>query len=295
MEYLVHILILILVYSILSVSLNLLAGHTGMLSVAHAAFFGIGAYVTAIAAIRFECAFATTIVLAVPVSCVLGLLVGASSIRFREDYFVIATFAFQVIAFGVFNNCVSLTGGPMGLPGIPRPIVFGWPVSSCWGFLAMAVLAFGGTLWISHRMVACPFGRMLNVIREDEVFAKAVGKKVALVKVKVLVVAAGMAAVGGCLYAYYISFIDPTSFTAMESILILSIVIVGGAGSQWGPVLGAVVLVTLPELLRFVGLPGAIAANVRQILYGLALVGFMVWRPQGLIGENTFDRRGGRV
>jgi branched-chain amino acid transport system permease protein len=125
-------------------------------------------------------------------------------------------------------------------------------------------------------------------IREDEVFALAAGKNVAAYKVAVFVIGSGMAAIAGALYAYYISFIDPTSFTVMESIFIISIVIIGGAGSLWGPVIGAVVLVTLPELLRFIGLPSSVAANLRQILYGGLLVAFMMWRPQGLVGKFRF-------
>ena len=110
-------------------------------------------------------------------------------------------------------------------------------------------------------------------------------------KSTVFVVGGAMAAVGGCLYAYYITFIDPTSFTVMESIFIISIVIVGGAGSLRGAALGAVVLVVLPEALRFVGLPNAVAANLRQIFYGLLLILFMMFRPQGLIGEFGFRRK----
>ncbi len=122
-------------------------------------------------------------------------------------------------------------------------------------------------------------------------FAQAAGKNVAAYKVIVFMIGAGMAAVAGVMYAYYISFIDPTSFTVMESIFILTIVIIGGAGSMWGPVLGAVVLVVLPELLRFVGLPSGVAANLRQIIYGGLLVAMMMWRPQGLLGKYAFQKR----
>ena len=106
---------------------------------------------------------------------------------------------------------------------------------------------------------------------------------------RTFMISAGLAAIAGVLYATYISYIDPTSFTVMESIFIISIVIIGGAGNLWGSVLGAVVLVALPELLRFIGLPNSIAANIRQILYGGLLVAFMLWRPQGFIGEYSFS------
>jgi len=292
MEYLLHILILIGIYVILSVSLNLIAGYTGLLSIAHAAFYGVGAYVVALMALNWHSPFWVNIVCAVIAAGAFGALVGIPSLRIRDDYFVIASFAFQVITFSVLNNWVSFTGGPMGLPGIPQPVILGWQVSSHAGFLFLTACFCALTLWATQRIVRSPFGRVLMAIREDEVFAQAVGKNVAGYKVLVFVVGAGMAALAGSMYAYYISFIDPTSFTVMESIFIISIVIIGGAGSLWGPVIGAAVLVTLPEMLRFVGLPSSVAANVRQILYGGLLVAFMMWRPQGFAGEYSFEKGG---
>lgn len=289
MEYLFHILILIGIYVILSVSLNLIAGYTGLLSIAHAAFYGVGAYVAALMALKLHSPFLVNIVCAVILSGLLGALVGIPSLRIRGDYFVIATFAFQIITFSVLNNWVSFTSGPMGLPGIPQPTIFGLKVSSHLGFLVLVGFFCALTLWITRRIVQSPLGRVLKAIREDEVFVQAAGKNIAGYKVLVFVIGAGIAAVAGVMYAHYISFIDPTSFTVMESIFILSIVIIGGSGSLWGPVVGAVVLVTLPELLRFIGLPSAIAANIRQILYGGLLVAFMMWRPRGLLGEYAFQ------
>jgi branched-chain amino acid transport system permease protein len=294
MEYLLHILILIGIYVILSVSLNLIAGYTGLLSIAHAAFYGVGAYVAALMAINLHSLFLVNIICAIVLSGLLGSLVGIPSLRIRDDYFVIATFAFQVITFSILNNWVSFTGGPMGLPGIPQPTIFGLKISSHVGFLVLVGIFCALTLWITQRIVKSPFGRVLKAIREDEVFVQAAGKNVATYKVLVFVIGAGMASVAGVMYAYYISFIDPTSFTVMESIFIMSIVIVGGAGSLWGPVVGAVVLVLLPELLRFLGLPSSVAANTRQILYGGLLVMFVMCRPKGLIGEFSYEGKSNR-
>lgn len=290
MEYLLHILILIGIYVILSVSLNLITGYAGLLSIAHAAFYGVGAYVAALLALKFHSPFLANIVCAVILSGLLGALVGIPSLRIRDDYFAIATFAFQVITFSIMNNWVSFTGGPMGLPGIPQPAIFGWQINSHYEFLFLIFLLCIITLWISHKIVTSPFGRVLKAIREDEVFALATGKNVASYKILIFVIGAGMAAVAGVMYAYYISFIDPTSFTIMESIFIISIVIIGGAGNIWGSVLGAAVLVILPEALRFLGMPSSIAANMRQIIYGSLLVIFMLFRPQGFIGEYSFRK-----
>ena len=290
MEYLLHILILIGIYVILSVSLNLIVGYSGLLSIAHAAFYGVGAYVAALMALKFHSPFLANIVCAVILSGLLGALLGIPSLRIRDDYFAIATFAFQVITFSVMNNWVSFTGGPMGLPGIPQPTIFGWKITTHYDFLIVIFVLCVITLWISHKIVSSPFGRVLKAIREDEVFTQAMGKNVASYKVLIFVIGAGMASVAGVMYAYYISFIDPTSFTIMESIFIISIVIIGGAGNIWGSVLGAAVLVILPEALRFLGMPSSIAANMRQIIYGTLLVIFMLFRPQGFIGEYSFKK-----
>ena len=290
MEYLLHILILIGIYVILSVSLNLITGYAGLLSIAHAAFYGVGAYVAALLALKFHSPFLANIICAIILSGLLGALVGIPSLRIRDDYFAIATFAFQIITFSIMNNWVSFTGGPMGLPGIPQPTIFGWKITTHYDFLIVILLLCIIALWISHKIVTSPFGRVLKAIREDEVFAQAMGKNVASYKVLIFVIGAGMAAVAGVMYAYYISFIDPTSFTIMESIFIISIVIIGGAGNIWGSVLGAAVLVILPEALRFLGMPSSIAANMRQIIYGALLVIFMLFRPQGFIGEYSFKK-----
>ena len=229
MDYILHILILIGIYVMLSVSLNLIVGHTGLFSIAHAAFYGIGAYVATLMALNLHSPFLINILCAVILTGLVGALVGISSLRIRDDYFVIATFAFQVITFSVLNNWVSFTGGPMGLPGIPQPTVFGLTISSNIGFLFLVGFFCALTLWISHRIVQSPFGRVLKAIREDEVFTQAAGKNVAAYKVLVFITGAWMAAVAGVMYAYYISFVDPTSFTVMESIFIISIVIIGGS------------------------------------------------------------------
>lgn len=290
MDYILHIFILVLLYAILASSLNLVAGFAGILSLAQAAFFGLGAYVAGIMGVTCGTSFLVNCVCAIVLCGALGILVGWPSLRIRGDYFVIATFAFQVIAFNVFNNCVTLTGGPLGLPGIPRPRIFGWCVTTHVDFVVLTGSLFCASSWLVRRIGLSPFGRVLRGIREDEVLAETLGKNVAPFKVVAFVVSAALSGVAGVLYAHYITFIDPTSFTVMESVFIISLVIVGGAGSLWGPVLGAVVLVTLPELLRFVGIPSAAAANIRQILYGIALVACMLWRPQGLIGEYAFGR-----
>ena len=144
---------------------------------------------------------------------------------------------------------------------------------------------------ILYRLTNSPLGNVLRSIREDDLFAQSLGKNVNQYKVLSFSIAAGLSAIAGALYAHYITFIDPTSFTIPESVFMLSIVIVGGAGRLGGSIIGAVLLVSIPELLRFVGMPSSIAANMRQILYGGLLVLFMMFRPKGIYGEFGFRKK----
>lgn len=290
MEYLVHILILIGIYTILSLSLNLLVGYTGLLSIAHAAFYGVGAYIAALLALKVHSPFLLNLVLTVIGAAVIGILLGFPSLRISEDYFAIVTFAFQVIVFSVLNNWVSFTSGPMGLSNIPQPEFLGYTLFSRLEKLVLVGILCALTVWICRHIINSPFGRVLKAIREDEIFTRAFGKNVATFKMKVFMVSSGLAAVGGVLYATYINSIDPSYFTIMESIFIISIVIIGGAGSLWGPVIGSVVLVSLPEILRFIGFPSAVGANFRQILYGSLLVICVLWRPRGIMGSYSFKK-----
>lgn len=290
MEYLLHILILIGIYSIVTISLNLLVGYTGLLSVANAAFYGIGAYTTALLTLKAGLPFWAAMPAGMAAAGIAGYLIALPSLKTHDDYFVITTFAFQVIIFSILNNWVSFTGGPLGLPGISRPSFFGFPLASHGAFLFLVVVIVVSVFFLFRLLVMSSFGRTLKAIREDEVFAQSLGKDVLGYKMAVFIISAMVASVGGSLYAVYISYIDPTSFTVMESIFMISIVIIGGAGSISGSIIGSALLISLPEALRFVGMPNAIAANMRQIFYGLLLVLFMMFRPQGLLGEYGFGR-----
>lgn len=290
MDFLFHVLVLIGIYSVLAVSLDLLATQTGMLSIAHAAFYGLGAYTSALFSVRLGASFISGTLAGIVVAAIVSLVVSLPSLRLHDDYFVIATFGFQMILYSVFNNATTLTHGPLGLAGISKPSIIGWTVDSELGFVVLAAVGAALAYVVVRRITTSPFGRVLRAIREDEVFAQSLGKNSVLFKVMVFAVSAALAASAGSLYAHYVSYIDPTSFTVMESILVISMVIVGGATSRWSPLIGAAVLVTLPEVLRFVGLPNSVAANVRQIIYGALLVTMMMVRPRGLAGERRSER-----
>jgi branched-chain amino acid transport system permease protein len=290
MEYVSHLLVLAAIYTILVVSLDLLIGHTGIMSVAHASLFGLGAYTTALLAVHYDPPFIIAIVPGMLIGSVVAVIISLASLRLTRDQFVLATFGFQSILFGIFENWVSVTRGPIGVSGIPHPRILGLTASSPPLMLilvsASALLCYAAIM----RFARSPFGRVLRAIREDEVFAKSLGKATYRYKISAFAISGCIAALAGGLYAYYMTFIDPTSFTIMESILILSMVIIGGAGSRWGPLVGALVLVILPEGLRFLGLPDAVAGSLRQVIYGVLLIAIVIFRPSGLVGSFRLGR-----
>lgn len=289
MNYLYHILIMMCLYAILAQSLNLVVGYGGMLSLCHAAFYGLGAYIASLLMMQAHWPFLLSLVAAVVAVGAVAWLVSIPAIRLHGDFFVLATLGFQVIVFAILYNWVDVTRGPYGIPGVPRPSIFGLSITSPPAFLALAFVAAlvcCGVLWL---LLASPYGRTLQAVREDEIAAASLGKDVNAFKRSAFAWAGAIAAVPGVLFATYSSYIDPTSFGLQESIFILCILILGGAGNLRGPIIGAAVLVLLPELLRFLRIPDSVAANLRQILYGLALVVMMRLRPQGIAGKYAFD------
>ena len=277
MEYLLHLLVLVGIYVMLSQSLNLSAGFGGMISLAHAGFYGMGAYTAALLAVNFQVPFLLALLAAMLLSGLLALIVSAIALRTIDDYFIICTLGIQVVVFSLMNNWMSLTRGPLGIPGIPGIQLFGIGIESKWAFLLLTLFFVALIFFFLKKLTGSSFGRTLRALSEDEIFTQSLGKNVYLSKVIAFTVGAMIAAIPGVLYAHYISYIDPTSFTVDESIFILSIVIIGGMRNLWGSVIAAAFLVFLPEVLRFVGMPNAIAANMRQIIYGGILI-FMMFR-----------------
>ncbi|MEI6141190.1 MAG: branched-chain amino acid ABC transporter permease [Mariniphaga sp.] len=291
MEYLIHLLILICFYTLLSQSLNLSAGFTGLISLSHAGFYGIGAYTTAILSTQYGFSFWLNIPLAMLISGAIAFFVSLIALRTVEDYFIICTLGIQVILFAIMNNWMDLTRGPLGIPGIPSIHLLGLSLDGKIPFLLLSIL-FVTIIWFMLRNISkSGFGKTLTAISEDEIYAQSIGKNVLLAKTVSFTLSAMFAAIPGALYAHYISYIDPTSFTVNESIFILSIVIIGGLGNLTGSFLAAAFLVLLPEALRFVGMPDSIAANMRQIIYGLILVIVMMTGKNGLKELFTCKKR----
>ena len=272
MEYILHLLILICIYTILSQSLSLVAGYSGQISLAHAGFYGIGAYSAALMAVNFGTPALLNLIIALLISGIIAFIVAKVAVKTVDDYYVVITLGIQVVIFSIMNNWQCVTNGPLGISWIPTISLFGVPLESKWAFWALSVVLTSLVWFILHNIMKSPFGRVLRALSEDEVYTDSLGKNVGQAKVVSFVISGMLASIAGVLYAYYISYIDPTSFTLDESIFILSIVIIGGMRNLRGVFLAAVFLVLLPEVLRFVGMPSSIAANMRQIIYGIALI-----------------------
>ncbi len=288
MEYLLHILVITGIYVILTLSLNLIVGYTGLPALGHAAFFAMGAYASSLLALNQGLSPWVGLPVGAVCAALLGVVIAVPALRLKGDYLALATFGAGVIVYSIAKNWVSLTRGPMGLPGIPGFSVFGFELSEMWAYLILVTLFVILTYFVMGRVVNSPFGRILRGIREDEIATQTMGKDVNRHKVQVFVIGAFFAGIAGSLYAHYITFIDPSSFTVMESITILLMVVFGGMGSLTGSFIGAAVLVIFPEMLRFLGMPSSVAAPLRQMIYGLLLIVLMLRRPQGILGRYRF-------
>ncbi len=321
------------VYAILAVSLNLLVGYTGLLSVAHVAFFGIGAYAVAILTTNPGAEeqlaghlpyYAWPFFAALPVGMVLAgvvaVFVGTVLSRFRDDIFVLVSFGFAIIVHRIFLNDMTVlldlgndiatrvgleplteykyaTRGPLGIHEIARPEFFGHVIDGRVEFLILSLGFLGIVFFICWLIVRSSFGRVLMAIREDEAAIEVFGYQAKYFKLTVWVISAMMAALAGGLAASDQEYIDPGSFVLLESILMVSIVILGGLASLWGSMLGALVFVLLVEGMRFIPfvgtashgigpfIPTELVGQARLAILGIAIVALMLFRPQGLVGK----------
>jgi branched-chain amino acid transport system permease protein len=287
MDLFLHLCIMIVIYIIFALSLNLEVGYTGLFNFGHVAFFGIGAYTSALLTLH-RVPFELSFLLALAMAGLCGFLLSLPSLRLRGDYFGIATLGFGEIIRMVFQNEVWLTKGPMGLPGIPKPILFSYRFATLPQYLSL-VLAFALLTFLVLRVVLrSPFGRVLKAIREDEIAAAALGKNVLRFRIKSFIIGSLFAGLAGALWAHYTTFVSPGDFTLLETILVLLIVVLGGKGTEWGPVWGAIVLIFFQESLRFLRFPAdwtRYLAPLQQMILGGLLILLMIFRPEGLIRE----------
>lgn len=289
MNYLLHILIMFEIYLILSLAMNLLAGYCGMLSLTQAAFYGMGAYTTAVLLTKVGLSFPLSLIGAIIFNLVTCIPIIWFSIRLRDLFFTLSTIAWQIVVFTLMYNWIAVTNGPFGITGIPKPELFGIRFASLpqftllGGIIALLVLLFFTGL---HRT---PLSRLFQGVRDDQFVLMTFGKRPRYYKACAIFISSVVSSIAGVLFATYYSYIDPTSFTLNESILIISIVLIGGLGSIKGSVAGALFYVLLPEVLRFVNLPNALAANMRMMIYALILILVVMYRPHGFFGKYKFE------
>ena len=287
------------IWAILSVSLNLVVGFTGLLSVGHIGFFGIGAYAMAILTsdasyeqLRTEAIptlgwpFFAALPVSIALAGLVAVVVGVAFNRFRDDIYVLVSFGFAIISFNVFLNWRGLTRGAFGIHEIARPDIGNWVFDGELEFLALVLVFLAVVVLVSWFIVTSSFGRVLTAIREDEQAAEVFGYRVTHYKLAIWVISAMMAGLAGGLFGSWTTFVDPNSFILLESILLVSIVILGGLATIWGSLLGALTFVLLEEGMRFVPfLPVEFIGQARQVVLGILLVLLMLFRPQGLVGR----------
>jgi len=276
-SFVVRMIIMAGLYIILTLSLNLITGYTGQLSLGHAAFYAIGAYTSALLSLRSGLSFLVTAPVAALVAAAAALMLGIPALKLQGAYLAIVTLGFNEIVRIVALNWMSLTRGPMGLPGIPNPRILSYTIRSSRDYYYLILGLVLITIIVMYRIINSRIGRGFIAIREDELAAEAMGINTHCYKILSFTIAAFFAGLAGSYYAHFVTYIDPQSFTFEESIQMLSMVVLGGMGSIPGAILGAIVLVVSPELLRFL-------QDYRMVIYGGVLIVMMLLRPQGLLG-----------
>ena len=289
--YLQNIAVLFCINAILALTLNFIMGYAGIFSLAHAIFFGVGAYATAYIAMHASDSLLLCMAASAAISAVLSMALALPALRVRGEYFVAASLGLQVIGVTIFSEWKSITGGLGGMIGIPRPKLWGYTFNDDTAFLILALVVLGIVIGITALLVGGSFGRSLMAIRDSESAAQTYGKHVNAVKTLSVAVAAGLAGIAGSLYAFYISFINVESFVLETSILLMAMVIIGGTGTLFGPIVGAALLMSLPAALTYLPfLPPTELGAIQQIIYGLAMVLLMMFRPGGLVGGRSKEK-----
>jgi branched-chain amino acid transport system permease protein len=282
--YYIQILIFIGIYSILALSLNLLNGYVGLLSIGHAAFYGIGAYASAKLVMEVGLPFPLAMLGSGLIAGVFGYLIAKPTLRLSGIYMTLATLGFNMIFFLVLQNWMSFTNGPLGIMDIPPPSIFGYVIESRIQYYYLIFFLVLLTIGSMHRLMTCRFGRALVGIRENELAAEAMGVHTTRYKIQAFVLAAFYAGIAGSYYAHFIKYISPDSFYIYESFILLAMLAFGGQGNLIGPVVGAAILIIIPEVFRFL-------QEYRMLVYGSVLVIMMLVRRQGLLGGKSYSLR----
>ncbi|MCB0324072.1 MAG: branched-chain amino acid ABC transporter permease [Bdellovibrionales bacterium] len=282
MEYLIHLAILVGIYLILAQSFNVTFGLGGLFNLAHVAVYAIGAYTTALLSTEYSYGPLFCIPASMLLSALFALLIGAISLKLSHDYFAIGSLAFSAVVTAVLINWKSLTRGVLGIPGIPRPDFLGVDYYDNANFLLLVGVLVVVTYVVLWLVFQSSFSRRLRAQAEHPHAAQSLGIDIKRVRNESFMISSLFAGLAGSLFAYYINYIDPSSFGLHEMVFVLSIAIVGRPGSFWGVTFAAVFLVLLPEPLRFIEISPAVLGPMRQLLYALILFAVVWWKRETL-------------
>jgi branched-chain amino acid transport system permease protein len=272
-----HVLVLAGLFVLMALGFDLVLGYLGELSLGHAAFFGIGAYTTALLTRHFGVPFPVDLLLAALCTGIFGFLIGAPSLRLKGPYFAIVTFGFAEILRLIVLNWTSVTRGPMGLPDIPHPHLGAFRIDSELRYYYLILVLIGLAVLVTRRLLDSPVGHAFLAIRENEELASASGIPTFRFKVIAFVIGMMFTGAAGSVYARYVHFVDPTALSFYYTFTVVSMVLVGGQGSIVGTVLGALLFTLLPEYLR-------VAERARLVIFGAFIMIAIVFLPEGLRG-----------
>ncbi len=272
---------LILIYTILCMGLNLILGYTGLLSLGHAAFYGLGGYATAILMTRYGFSFLPALIISGLLALIFGMLLGVPTRKVRGDYFCLLTIAFGEIFRLVAQAWIPFTGGAMGIVGIPIPRIFSWTIRSETDFYYLGLILVVFTYLSLVLLTASRFGRAFVAIREDELAASVMGINTPAYKILAFSIGSFYAGLAGSYLAVYQTTITPSSFRLDESCLMIIMVIVGGMGSLLAPISGVIIMTLATEAFRSL-------ADYRMLIIGVIMVTVLLFRPQGLFGTAAF-------
>ena len=276
-EYYVNVLIISGLNAIVAVGLNLLLGFAGQISLGHAAFYGLAAYTTSILTTTYNLPIIAGILAGIVLVGLVAYLIGIPTLKLSGHYLAMATLGFGIIVYIFFNETIELTGGPSGFVGIPRLSLFGYSFDSDLSYYYLVVFVLAIVLMFSLNLIRSRIGRALRAIHTSEKAAQISGIDIARYKLFIFVLSAILAGIAGVLYAHYLEFIAPSSFGFNHSVLLVTMVVLGGMTNVWGAVAGAFFLTMLPEFLR-------VFENIEFLLYGFILIVCMMFLPEGIVG-----------
>ena len=285
MNYFYHIVIMFEIYFLLALSANQIMGNSGLFSLAQAVFYGVGAYTTAICATKLNINYGLILLIVIINSVLISLLYNYIATKVREFFFSVATLALQIMVFSIMYNWYGVTNGSYGISGISTPKIGGLQINNIYEFCILYSVMLAIVYLIYKQFLKTPISNLIKATRDDQIAILSLGKSPKYYKRISIAISAIMAGIAGSMYASYSSYIDPTSFTFDESVLIVSIVLIGGIATIKGSFFGVLIYILIPEILKFIQLPDSIAANTRMIIFGIILILIIRFKPKGIFGK----------